>query len=92
MFMNMSIDALNYAVKLRKRYDALNDALKYIHSGNHGNVRATLPTGPGTEKSGVEVYITSLTQQNLLQLEIDKVKKEIVHLTSSDPPKKEIIK
>ena len=91
MFMDMSIDTLNYAVKLRQRHDSLKEALKYILSGNHGMIRVMLPTGHKVHD--IDVPMSSLTQQNLLQLEIDRVKKEIVNLTSSsDPPKKEIVK
>ena len=91
MFMDMSIDTLNYAVKLRQRHDDLKEALKYILSGNHSMSRVMLPTGSKAHDRDVDVPMNSLTQQNLLQLEIDRVKKEIVNLTSSsDPPKKEI--
>jgi len=84
--MNMSIDAITYILKLRKRMNDLESALQHIDSGNHSSVRLNLPMGRKEEPGNwVEIWVYAKTQRELILAEMTKVKTEMLVNTVSAP-------
>tara|TARA_R110000824_G_scaffold311219_1_gene498411 strand:- start:9895 stop:10185 length:291 start_codon:yes stop_codon:yes gene_type:complete len=84
--MNMSIDAISYILKLRKRMDDLESALQHIDSGNHASTRLNLPMGRKEEPGNwVEIWVYPKTQRELILAEMTKVKTEMLVNTVSAP-------
>jgi hypothetical protein len=84
--MNMSIDALSYMLKLRKRMDDLESMLQHMDAGNHSSAKLNLPMGRREDPGNwVEVWVPAKVQRELALAEMLKIKTEMLLSTVSAP-------
>ena len=82
--LNMSIDALTFVLKLRKRMDDLESALQHMDNGNHSATKINLPIGRETDPGNwVEVWVYPKIQRELILAEMNKIKTEMLTSTVS---------
>ena len=84
--MNMSIDALSYVLKLRKRMDDLESMVQHMDAGNHSTAKLNLPMGRKEDPGNwVEVWVPAKVQRELVLAEMMKIKTEMLMSTVSAP-------